>query len=301
MNRIFLYLHIMNYNNPDLRVLNITHADMDGIASSIVLKNFYKTVYVVPVTYQSESISVHEALNLYKEKFDIIICTDFYPAKTITELQRVSSLVVIDHHESVEDKNNDENIIINTLYSGCELTFNFINKFKDISKLQEFVTLVSDWDMFRLKDKRSAYYNNMYWEMGPKWFLRRFINGNVTLYPEEKQYFVDATKEFKDLYESLEIFDMARNGVFFETARFQYECIEALKKDGYKWFAIRNKNNLSVRCDDVDLVDIAKKLGKGGGHKHAIGIPLTSADNIGELLKKLEYFIDDYYMNMIDD
>lgn len=291
----------MNYNNDKLRILNITHADMDGIASSIVLKNFYKTVYTVPVTYQSETASVHEALTMYKEKFDLIICTDFYPARTITELQKISGIVVLDHHESVEDKNNDENIIINPLYSGCELTYNFIKKFKDISYLKELVTIVTDWDMFKLKDKRSAYFNNMYWEMGPKWFGRRFISGNVVLYPEEKQYFIDANKEFKDMYDTLEIFDMARNGVYFETPRFQYECIEALKKDGYKWFAIKNKNNLSIRCDDVDLIDIANKVGKGGGHKHAIGIPLTSADNVGEILKKLEYFIDDYYMNMIED
>lgn len=291
----------MNYNNNKLRILNITHADMDGIACSIILKNFYDTVYVVPVTYQSESFTVSDALKQYKEKFDLILCTDFYPTKTIAELQKLSNLVVLDHHESVEDKNNDDNIIINTLYSGCELTYNFISKFKDISNLQPFVALVSDWDMFRLKDTRSSYFNNMYWEMGPKWFLRRFMTGNITLYPEEKQYFIDSNKEFKNMYENLEIVDMARNGVYFETARFHYECIEALKKDGYKWFAIKNKNNLSVRCDDVDLPNICTKIGRGGGHRHAVGIPLNNGENITELLKQLEYYIDDYYMNMIDD
>lgn len=274
---------------------------MDGIASSIVLKNFYEKVIVIPVTYQSEYYNVPEALEQYKEQFDCIICTDFYPTRTIKTLYQTSSILVLDHHESVQDKNDDQSIIINPIYSGCELTYNFIKKFKDISHLEELITIVTDWDMFRLKDNRSVYYNNMYWEMGPKWFMRRFIKGNVTLYPEEKQYFLDANKEFKEMYDRLEIFDLARNGVYFETARFHYECIEALKKDGYKWFAIKNKNNLSLRCDDINLVDICTKLGRGGGHIHACGIPLQKDENVGQLVKNIEYLIDEHYMNMTDN
>lgn len=290
----------MNYNNPKLRVLNITHADMDGIASSVVLKNFYETVYVVPVTYTSEQFLL-TTIEEYNEKYDVIICTDFYPAKTLNDLRKKTSVLVLDHHESVEDKNNDEDIIINTLYAGCKLTYNFISKYKDISYLEPFITLVDDWDMFRLKDPKSAYFNNMYWEMGPKWFLRRFITGNISLYPEEKQYFIDANKEFKIMYDNLQISDLARNGVYFEAARFQYECIEALKKEGYKWFLIRNKNTLSIRCDDINLVDICNKVGKGGGHKHSAGIPIDKFEDVGKLIKTIEYYVDDYYMNMTDD
>lgn len=291
----------MKYNNSKLRVLNFCHADMDGIASAIILKNFYETVYVTPITYQSEQYVVEDALKTYNEKYDLIICTDFYPEKTINLLKTKASVLVLDHHESVEDKNDDNDIIINVLFSGCELTYNFISKFKDISYLKTFIEIVTDWDMFRLKDKRSKYFNNLYWEMGPKWFLRRFIKGNVNLYPEEKEYFIEANKEFNDMYETLEIYDMARYGVYFETGKYMFECIEALKKDGYKWFAIKNKLNLSIRCDDVDLTVIAEKIGRGGGHKHAIGIPLVKNEDITQLIKKIEYYVDDYYMNMIDD
>lgn len=291
----------MNYNNPKLRVLNITHADMDGIASTIVLKNFYETVYTVPVTYNTEWTIKNEILTNYKDKFDCIICTDFYPEQTLSFLKEHAVTLVLDHHESVEQYNNDKDIVINTAYSGTKLTYNFISKFKDIKYLEELVNIVNDWDMFILKDKRSAYFNNMFWEMGLKWFMRRFITGNVSLYPEEKRYFVDAQKEFKDMYESLVISDLARNGVYFESSRFHYECIEALKKEGYKWFAIKNKNNISVRCDDIDLTYVVKQLGKGGGHVHAIGIPITKNDDAGLLVKNIERIVDEYYMNMIDD
>lgn len=291
----------MNYNNPKLRVLNITHSDMDGIASSVVLKNFYETVYVIPVNYNTEWTAKAEILTTYKGKFDCIICTDFYPSETLSFLRDQAVTLVLDHHESVEEFNNDKDIIINTSCSGAKLTYNFVSRFKDISYLEEFINIVNDWDMFILKDKRSAYFNNMFWEMGLKWFMRRFIKGNVTLYPEEKQYFIDAQKEFKDMYDSLVISDLARNGVYFETSRFHYECIEALKKEGYKWFLIKNKNNLSIRCDEIDLTEICKKIGKGGGHVHAAGIPISKTDNVPELIQQVEREVDFYYMNMMED
>ena len=287
----------MNYNNPKLRILNVTHYDMDGCGASIVLKNFYEQVIVVPVTYNTEWKLLDEIAQ-YDGKFDAIICTDFYPSQTINDLRKMSTTLVLDHHESVVDKNNDTDIIINTLYSGTKLAYKFISKFKDVSYLEKLVDIIDDYDMFRLKLPASVYFNNLFWEMGHKWFTRRFITGNTTMYPEEKRYFVDAKKEFDNMYETLEIVDLAHNGVYFESDRFHYECIEALKKDGYKWFAIKNKSNLSVRCDDIDLTEIAKKIGKGGGHVHAIGIPMTKTDNPIELVKRIELFIDTEYNNL---
>ena len=287
----------MNYNNPNLRICNIHHYDLDGTGSHIVLKNFYKNVISIPVTYNTEWKLLDEIAQ-YDGKFDAIICTDFYPAQTINDLRKLCCTLVLDHHESVVDKNNDTDIIINTLYSGTKLAYKFISKFKDISYLEKLVDIIDDYDMFRLKLPASVYFNNLFWEMGHKWFTRRFITGNTVMYPEEKRYFIDAKKEFESMYETLEIVDLAHNGVYFESDRFHYECIEALKKDGYKWFAIKNKSNLSVRCDDIDLTEIAKKIGKGGGHVHAIGIPMAKTDNPIELVKRIELFIDTEYNNL---
>lgn len=289
----------MNYNNPKLKVLNIHHYDMDGSGSNIVLKNFYETVYSVPVTYSTEWKLMTDIAE-YKDRYEAIICTDYYPEQTIDQLRRICPVLVIDHHESVADKNNDSDVIINTLYSGTMLAYKFINKFKDISYLKELVEIIDDYDMFRLKNPKSKYFNTMFWEMGSKWFGRRFIKGNVNLYPEEKQYFVDMKKEFDDMYENLEISDLARNGVFFETAKYHNECIDALKKEGYKWFCIKNKNAISIRCDDIDLTEVCKRMGKGGGHVHAAGIPLSKFDNVGDIVKKVEYYVDELYMQQID-
>ena len=288
---------MINYNNPKLRVINCTHADVDGAGASIVLKNFYEDVIVIPVTYNTEWKLLDE-IRQYEGRYDAIICTDFYPAQTINDLRKLSTVLVLDHHESVADKNNDTDIIINTLYSGTKLAYKFVSKFKDVSYLEKLVDIIDDYDMFRLKIPASVYFNNLFWEMGHKWFIRRFITGNTVLYPEEKRYFIDAKKEFDKMYETLEIVDLAHNGVYFQTDRFHYECIEALKKDGYRWFVIKNKSNLSVRCDDIDLTELCKKLGRGGGHRTACGIPLQKSDNVVELIKKIELFVDSDYNNL---
>lgn len=286
----------MNYNNPELRVLNITHADMDGIASTIVLKNFYKKVITVPVTYQSEK-AIEEALKKNAGQFDVIICTDFYPANTINTIRNTAPFLVLDHHETVQQYNDNQTIIINTSMCGAKLTYNFVNHYKDISHLKEFIDIVNDWDMFILADVRSRFFNNIYWEMGAKWFARRFLSGNCTLYPEEKQYLLDAQAEFKDMYDNMEISDLMDDGVFFETDRFMNECVEALKKDGYKWFVIKNKNSLSVRADHVDLTKVFSILGQGGGHVHAGGIPIRYNQDVGVLLNDLQNAYDAVYSN----
>ena len=159
-----LYFTYMNYNNPDLRILNITHSDMDGIACSIVLKNFYKTVHVLPTNYNTEWKLADDA-KAYEGKYDIIICTDFCPTKAYADICKLGHVLVIDHHESVMDRNNNETIVINTQWSATALVYKFISKFKNISYLDNFVKLVDDWDMFRLKDPRSPFFNNMFWEM----------------------------------------------------------------------------------------------------------------------------------------
>lgn len=272
---------------------------MDGTASAIVLKNFYKKVIAVPINYQSEERTVKESLTKYNGQYDIIICTDFYPANTIDTIRNTVPFLVLDHHESVEQFNDNKTVIINTTMCGAKLTYNFINHYKDISYLKEFIDIVNDWDMFTLQDVRSRYFNNIYWEMGTKWFTRRFISGNCKLYKEEQQYLLDAQAEFKDMYDNIEISDLMDDGVFFETDRFMNECIEALKKDGYKWFVIKNKNSLSIRADEVNLINVFNIFNtngySAGGHLHAGGIPLNYKSDIGKVLNDLQLAYDAVY------
>lgn len=286
----------MNYNNKDLRILNITHADMDGCASYILLKQFYNKVIPVPVTYQSEKV-IKEALLKYQGQYDIIICTDFYPAESITDIEQAAPYLVLDHHETVQQFHNGKTVIINTSMCGAMLTYKFISKMTDISSMYEFTNIVNDWDMFILADQKSRLFNNIYWEMGFKWFSRRFIHGNVELYPEEKEYIIEAGKEFKELYQNLDISDLCDKGVFFETDKFMNECVEMLKKDGYEWFVIRNKNSLSIRTTTVDLTKIFGILGYGGGHQFAGGIPLRFGQDIGKVLNELQNAYDAIYSN----
>lgn len=288
----------MNYNNPELKILNLTHSDLDGVSSNIVLRNFYKDIETEYITYQSEERVITNMIAKYKDKVDLVIITDFYPSLTMSQIREAfPNILVLDHHETAQKYHDNKTVIINTSACGAMLTYRFVKTFKDISYLDDLINITNDWDMFILSDKRSRFFNNIYWEMGPKWFTRRFLNGNTKLYPEEQKYLIDAQAEFKKLYANLEISDLSNNGVFFETDRFMNECVEELKKEGYKWFAIKNKNALSIRCDEIDLTKVFKIMNVGGGHAHAGGIPLKYNDDIMIVLNRLQLAVDAVYSN----
>lgn len=292
----------MNYNNENLNVLNIHHSDMDGVSSNIVLRNFYKNLESECITYQSEERVISNAIAKYKDKVDLVIFTDFYPSLTMSQVREAfPNVLVLDHHETAQKYHDNKTVIINTSVCGTMLTYKFVKCFKDISYLEDLVNITNDWDMFILADKRSRFFNNIYWEMGPKWFTRRFLNGNTKLYPEEQKYLIDAQVEFKKLYANLEISDLSNNGVFFETDRFMNECVEELKKEGYKWFAIKNKNALSIRADDIDLTRVFNIFNasgyNAGGHLHAGGCRILRNEDLNIMLNRLQLAIDAIYEN----
>lgn len=57
----------MNYNNPELKILNLTHSDLDGVSSNIVLRNFYKDIETEYITYQSEERVITNVIAKYKD------------------------------------------------------------------------------------------------------------------------------------------------------------------------------------------------------------------------------------------
>ena len=52
--------------------------------------------------------------------------------------------------------------------------------------------------------------------------------------------------------------------------------------------------NLSIRSSEnsnINLVNVTKRLGKGGGHYHAVGVP-QQKENLADLIKRIETEVD---------
>ena len=145
-----------------------------------------------------------------------------------------------------------------------------------------------------MKDPRSACFNSLYWDMGFSWFINRFYIGELELSKSEKAFLVRKQKDFKKHYDQLEISELRNGGVFCYSEKYISEITDALKAEGYKWVIIYRNGYLSVRSADdsnINLVDVAKTVGKGGGHEHAIGIP-QEKDQLDKLIAKVDDAVD---------
>ena len=279
---------MINFNDENLRVLNITHWDLDGVVSSIILKNFYKDVMVESVTH-----SRNDYIGRVKEKldeFDVIIFTDFTPESFKPFEEMGKPFMVLDHHESaLKFKNLEKNIIIDTRNSASKLVYRWYNSLgkKDISHLEELVELTNDYDMWIMEDKRCLLFNNLFWLFGFEWFSWRFLNGNLKFYDEEIEYLEHHKKSFKDYYDNLSIVELPMNGVMYKSYKYSSE-INILLGQEYDYIIILGDSNysLSIRSmtDEIDLVKVTEMFGRGGGHKYSAGVPYKN-ESANEVVK----------------
>lgn len=287
----------MNYwHNTKLRILNFSHCDMDGATSTIVIKNYFNKVISEQITYSQENTIVPKLIK-HKDNFDAIIFTDFCPCNLNEVIAFGKPVLVLDHHESAVKWNDPKKFIyVCPGFSGCKLAYEFFNHDDCLIHLKELIDIVNDFDLYILKDPRSKPFNSLYWDMGFTWFINRFFGGDVELSRAEKAFLVRKQKDFKEYYDGLEISELNNKGVFCYCDHFLSEVSDALKADGYAWVVLYRPGFLSVRSSDdsnIDLVEVAKILGKGGGHEHAIGIP-QEKDMLDKLIGDVDNAVDTY-------
>lgn len=290
-----------DFYNENLRVLNFTHVDFDGVTSAIVLKNYFKNVIVEQINYGREQ-EIIDKCRKYQGKFDVVIFTDFCPVniKQVKEFLKTSFQIeipalVLDHHESAVPFNDPQNDIhINMKYSGCMLAYKYFGIKKDLTHLNELVFIANDYDMFTLTDKRAMFFNALMWKMGFDWFLIRFIKGNIKLYAEEKNYLLQYVTDVKKQYDELPLSDLPHNGCFYECEDHIAEMSHRLSKDGYDYQIIKHGRALSIRSntDKINVVNICRTIGRGGGHKRAGGIPMFQSDDIKKLVQDICFAVE---------
>lgn len=287
----------MNYwHNTKLKVLNFTHCDMDGAAANIVIRNYFDDVITEQANYNTEYTILQKMIK-HKDHFDAVIFTDICPSN-LSEIKAFGKpVLVLDHHESAIKFNNpNEFIYICPGHCGAKLALTYFNHDDCLKHLVEFIDVVNDFDLYLLKDPRSKPFNSLYWDMGFNWFINRFYTGDMELSKPEKTFLIRKQKEFKKFYDNLEISELKNGGVFCYSEKFISEITDALKEDGYKWVIIYRNGFLSIRSADdsnINLVEVAKILGKGGGHEHAIGVP-QEKDQLNTLIAKVEESVDTY-------
>lgn len=290
-----------DFYDDKLRVLNFTHIDFDGAVSAIVINNYFNTTITEQINYGKEQ-EVIDKCRKHQGKFDVVIFTDFCPVniKQIKEFLANNfpseiPVLVLDHHETAQSFNDPQNHIhINLKYSGCMLAYKYFSIKKDLSHIQELVNIANDYDLFTLTDKRSMYFNAIMWKMGFEWFIERFGKGNIKLYKEEKDYIVKYVYEVKKQYDELPISDLPHKGCFYECEKYLAEMSHRLSNDGYDYQLIKHGKSISIRSntDKINLVNVCRQLGRGGGHRRAAGIPLFQTDDIKKVVQDICFAVE---------
>jgi oligoribonuclease NrnB/cAMP/cGMP phosphodiesterase (DHH superfamily) len=141
----------------DKRILNITHYDADGIASHIALKNYYKDVGLIRLSYNVIDRYVNDIGELKDEivsNNDHIYITDI--SLNLNQYNKIKAIglpvTYIDHHESYKEEMHcpKENRIVMTEKCGAYLTKAYLEaKFNvDLSHLNLFMKLINDYDLW---------------------------------------------------------------------------------------------------------------------------------------------------------
>jgi len=295
MNLVEQYRKILNRNN---RILNISHKDLDGVGCSIVLQNIYKNIEFKSLKY-GEVDSFLKTVNF--KNYDCVILTDISPEfKETFDLS--DKIFLLDHHESaVKYHNPERNLLVNTKNSASVFVKEFFEKLfnLDFYYLNDLISIIDDFDLWKLQDPRSKYFNELYFKMYESDFRRRFGNGNTKLTQEEIDYVLERKKQFKETYEKLDIYEFdSINACFFISTNFVNDiCHKLMEEKGYQLTICINpkSRSCSVRTkeDCLDVGKVLEILGIGAGHKKSSGFRLLENEEPSTKIDMIEKYL--YY------
>jgi len=295
MNLVEQYRKILNRNN---RILNLSHADLDGVGCSIVLQNIYKNIEFKSLKY-GEVDSFLKTVNF--KNYDCVILTDISP-EHIETFDLSDKIFLLDHHETaVKYHCPEKNRLINTKNSASVFVKEFFEKLfnLDFYYLNDLISIIDDFDLWKLQDPRSKFFNELYFKMYESDFRRRFGNGNTKLTQEEIDYVLQRKKEFNKLYENLDIYEFdSINACFVISTNFINDiCHKLMEEKGYQLTICINpkSRSCSVRTkeDCLDVGKVLEILGLGAGHKKSAGFRLLENEEPSKKIDMIEKYL--YY------
>lgn len=286
----------------DDKILSISHLDADGVAAQIVLGNVFKNIEYI--NYQF--VKIDEGLpRLNFSMYDHVFITDIYPA--YHKLMDISDkFILLDHHETARDLHCPAKMrFVDTAQCGAALTKLFVeNYFKiKLSHLDRYIFLINDYDLWNHTDPFSRKFNfiyDMYRKMNKNMseYRKRFMTGNVNLTPEEIDHLASIDRDYKVVYDGLEImeFEHIKGGFVLSATRFLNElCHDLMKNNGYNIVFIRNTDtgHISVRHNmpAFNAGEFLTKNNLGGGHKFAAGMSAIEPEDIPKKLLAIEKFL----------
>lgn len=287
----------------NIRVLNISHKDLDGCASSIIVKNVFEDVEYRYLKYGD----VDEAMKTINfNKYDLILLTDISPEYEET-FKLTDKILLLDHHDSATRFHEPtKNRFVKEGKCATHLCKTFFEKLFgiDLSYLNDFVNVVNDYDMWILEDGNSWNFNELYFYYYDEKFRNRFKNGDVKLTEDELNYVKDRRKLLGNVYKDINVYNFESvNGAFFVGGTFLNDVCHMVMKDKNVDFSVcinPKSKSCSIRSVHKDFHvghNLREIIHGSGGHKNAGAFRFVDTQDMQTKLDKLEKHI---YENFID-
>lgn len=298
-------------------ILNITHNDLDGIASAAVVREaFGKYEVITQYVNYFEINNLTNILNCYNiDDLELIVLTDINlkEDKVIRYMNNnPEKFLLIDHHMDTLMRQKDfefENYI-NIEFCGAVNAYRYLEV--ENENLKEYVRLANIYDLHKKESPRYAEAEKFsdvctmintntvllnIEKMTLKEFQTKFSSFD-TLIGEEYKKQIDNLVLFKD-YEEVKLWNYTSNDSII-TPNISNRIDDVLGETGFAHLIIYDydKEGKRFKCSlrsDLDYMDFPRILDncgfKGGGHKQASGVTLFDKEDIKVLLKHIKDFI----------
>ena len=201
-----------------MKIINITHYDLDGAVSNIVVKNAFINSEVLTYTavYKNLDKILNNALSYIDsivntlEDFCVIITDlsiDNYYLKEFLKSTNVKHLMYFDHHlrtdeNLLEEINNSKFVYkYDNQICGAQITYDFFKKeYPKIkhNNLDKLVYLTNIYDLYKTKDADFVHaydLNTLFWEYKFDGFIESYNNGIDNGLLEEHKRFINEQKD----------------------------------------------------------------------------------------------------------
>lgn len=275
-------------------ILHLSHNDLDGVGCGILVKAAMPGVRTVYLSYDD----LDAAMEDISPEASTVIITDITPsASVVSRLAGERELMVIDHHVSSEPLKRYPFVTHAIGKCATLLTYEKLTADGyDLSRYENFVRCVDDFDLWTLKRTDSLRMNLLFTLLGIERFEKRFFNEPyngfkpeevliISLEEERRNNYI--TKAMKNLHYFTDKKGLRVAVVFAEmyTSELGNEIIAHGLAD-YVLIINAQRAKASLRSrKEVDISGIAEQNG-GGGHKNAAGFGINTDFNLAKILKE---------------
>lgn len=292
----------------------ITHQDLDGGASAIMVINYLMNKYgknikyaVAFKTYTNVDLYTEQILNnnIYEKIFITDISVQEHVAKDFPD-----NVFVFDHHDTADRLSPFPNCIVETSGNYCGASLCYEKLLKDngygSKPLNALAKIADDYDNWRhlLPHKVAKNLNFIFYYYWGEKFIERFLSGFNGFTNEEKKFLKDKWKKIEEDQANLQEIDLIaddkknKNKVAFCILKDDSNEINELadyllEQKNYKVAILANARlkRISIRANkNIDNPDfhvgrINEELVKntnvrGGGHTKAGGLGYTDMDHL---------------------